>query len=66
MSNMLSGLAAMLGGMMLYRLFSVVRCVSKVTVRYMPVVAGRDMIAGFMMLRGFAVVLAACSWCSAA
>jgi len=43
----------MLGGMMLYRLFSRVRRVSKVTVRDMRVVAGLHMIACFMMLRGF-------------
>jgi hypothetical protein len=42
---------------MLSSLFGVVRCVSEVPVRYMRMVPGLHRIAGFVMLRGFAVVL---------
>jgi hypothetical protein len=46
----------MLGGMVLYGLFGVMRCMREVTVGDMRVMPGLYMVAGFMMLRGFAVV----------
>jgi hypothetical protein len=42
---------------MLSSLFGVVRCVNKVPVRDVRVVPGLHMVAGFMMLGGFTVVL---------
>ncbi len=48
---------AVLGGVMLSSLFGVVRCVSKVPVRDVRVVSGLHVVAGFVMLGGFAVVL---------
>jgi len=41
---------------MLYRLFGVVRCVGEVPVRDVRMVPGLHVVAGFVMLRGFAVV----------
>jgi hypothetical protein len=47
---------AVLCGVMLYSLFGVVRGVSEVPVRDVRMMPGLHMIAGFVMLRGFAVV----------
>lgn len=43
--------------MMLSSLFGVVRCVDQVPVRDVGVVAAFHMVPGFMMFRGFAVML---------
>jgi hypothetical protein len=47
----------MLGGMVLSGLFGVMRCMREVTVGDMRVMPGLYVVAGFMMFRGFAVVL---------
>jgi hypothetical protein len=49
-------LAAMLRGVMLSSLFRVVCCVREVPVRDVRMVPSLHMVAGFMMLRSFAVV----------
>ena len=48
---------AVLVSVVLYGFFSVVRCVSEMPVGDVRVVPGLHVIACFMMLRGFAVVL---------
>lgn len=50
-------LAAVLVGVMFYGFFGVVRCVSEMPVGDVRVMSGLHVVAGFMMLRGFAVVL---------
>ena len=47
----------MLGGMMLSSLFRVVGCMRKMPVRNVRVVPGLHVVARFVMLRSFAVVL---------
>jgi hypothetical protein len=48
---------AVLVSVVLYGFFSVVRCVSEMPVRDVRVVPRLHVVAGFMVLRGFAVVL---------
>ena len=51
---------------MLAGLFGVMRGVSLMALRHVRMVTGLVVITGFVMLGGRVMMLAACSWCSAA